>query len=158
LTYDALELRFHEFPFERRHDCAVCGDRPTILEPTDLDGECASATPESIGRLSAPTLRGLLDRSSGNSELMLVDVREPREFNAGHLNGAINVPIADLARRLKEIPPGTNPVFICRSGGRSLAACKVAVREGITEPSHLEGGLLAWASEVDPTLVVAAVD
>ena len=88
--------------------------------------------------------------------VVLVDVREPREFDTGHLEGAINIPITELQRRIKEIPPQANPVFICRSGSRSLAACAMAARAGITVPGHLEGGLLAWAAEVDPTLAVAA--
>jgi len=156
LTYDALEMRFHEFPFERRRDCAVCGDRPTITEPRDAQELCSNAAPETVRRLTATGLRTLLDRGASATAIVLVDVREPREFNTGHLEGAINIPVAELQRRLKEIPPQANPVFICRSGSRSLAACAMAVRAGITVPGHLDGGLLAWAAEVDPTLAVAA--
>ena len=46
LTYDALEMRFHEFPFERRRDCAVCGDLPTITEPRDTQELCSNAAPD----------------------------------------------------------------------------------------------------------------
>ena len=156
LTYDALEMRFHEFPFERRRDCAVCGDRPTITEPLDAQELGSNAAPETVRRLTATGLRTLLEHAASASMLILVDVREPREFDAGHLEGAINIPVTELQRRLKEISPQANPVFICRSGSRSLAACAMAVRAGITLPGHLEGGLLAWATEVDPTLAVAA--
>jgi sulfur-carrier protein adenylyltransferase/sulfurtransferase len=156
LTYDALEMRFREFVFEQRRDCAVCGDRPTITEPRDPEELCGSVALESVRRLTPVGLRTLLDQASRTSALVLVDVREPREFNAGHLEGAINIPVSELQRRLKEIAPQANPVFICRSGSRSLAACAMALRAGITAPAHLEGGLLAWAGEVDPTLAVAA--
>jgi sulfur-carrier protein adenylyltransferase/sulfurtransferase len=156
LTYDALEMRFHEFPLERRRDCAVCGDRPTITEPRDTQELCSNAAPDTVRRLTATGLRTLLDHAASAGALVLVDVREPREFDTGHLEGAINIPVTELQRRLKENPPLANPVFICRSGSRSLAACAMAVRAGITVPGHLEGGLLAWAAEVDPTLVVAA--
>ena len=149
-------MRFHEFPFEQRRDCAVCGDRPTITEPRDPEELCSSVALESVRRLTAAGLRTLLDQASRTSALVLVDVREPREFNTGHLEGAINIPVSELQRRLKEIAPQANPVFICRSGSRSLAACAMAARAGITAPAHLEGGLLAWAAEVDPTLAVAA--
>ena len=84
-------------------------------------------------------------------------MREPREFKAGHLEGAVNIPVAELATRLHEIPADALPAFICRSGSRSLTACGIALRGGVTEAVNLEGGLLAWAAEVDPTLVVAAV-
>ncbi len=158
LTYDALEMRFHEFPFERRRDCAVCGDQPTITEPRDTQESCSAAAPDSVRRLTAMELRTLLGHGTSAGALVLLDVREPREFHAGHLGGAINIPVTELGRRLKEIPPHANPVFICRSGSRSLAACAMALRAGFAAPGHLEGGLLAWAAEVDPTLVVAAAD
>jgi len=157
LTYDALDMRFNEFPIERRRDCAVCGDRPTITEPQDSEESCGTASMETVRRLTAPDLKNLLDHATSAGALLLVDVREPREFNTGHLERAINIPINELARRLGEIPREASAVFICRSGGRSLAACAMAMRAGIREPAHLEGGLLAWASEVDPTLAIASV-
>lgn len=155
LTYDALDMRFTEFRVERRRDCAVCGDRPTITEPRDREEFCSPAALQAVRRLTALDLKKLLDHATSAGALVLVDVREPREFNTGHLEAAINIPINELARRLGEIPRAASPVFICRSGGRSLAACAMAQRAGIREPAHLEGGLLAWASEVDPTLAVA---
>ncbi len=155
LTYDALEMRFSEFRFERRRDCAVCGDRPTITEPRDADEFCGAAALDAVRRLAARELQALLHAAAPAHALVLVDVREPREFAAGHLPGARNIPVGELQRRLAEVPPMVNPVFMCRSGTRSLAACAIAVRGGITSPAHLEGGLLAWASEVDPTLAVA---
>ncbi|HVC01734.1 MAG TPA: molybdopterin-synthase adenylyltransferase MoeB [Steroidobacteraceae bacterium] len=154
LTYDALEMRFHEFAFERRHDCAVCGDRPTITEPREPLEACAVAALDRVQRLSAAALRTLLDPATRDGALVLIDVREPCEFDAGHLAGAINIPVTALQDRLQEIPPRTSPVFICRSGGRSLAACAIALRAGTVSPAHLEGGLLAWRAEVDPTLAV----
>jgi len=156
LTYDALDMRFHEFPFERRRDCAVCGDRPTITQLRDEEALCGGAPPQGARRLTAADLAKLLDQNPHANATLLVDVREPREFNSGHLEGAINIPVGELQRRLGEFPPALSPVFMCRSGARSLAACTIAERAGITLPAHLEGGLLAWASEIDPTLTVAA--
>jgi Rhodanese-related sulfurtransferase len=82
----------------------------------------------------------------------LVDVREPREFKAGHLAGAV----AELGSRLGEIPAGELPAFICRSGARSLTGCSIALRGGVAQAVNLEVGMLAWAAEIDPTMVVAA--
>ena len=153
LTYDALEMRFHEFTFKRHPECAVCGTHPTITTPQDQNALCDAT---GIRRLSATELHELLGRSTeSNAALLLVDVREPDEFAAGHLAGAINIPVNDLQHRLNEIQGQLTPVFICRSGTRSLAACGMAVRAGITAPAHLEGGLLAWTAAVDPALPVA---
>ncbi|HEY8052224.1 MAG TPA: molybdopterin-synthase adenylyltransferase MoeB [Steroidobacteraceae bacterium] len=151
LTYDALEMRFQEFRVSRRRDCAVCGDAPTITAPRDQDSGPASAAPGGVRRLSATDLKALLQTQTP----LLIDVREPYEFAAGHLEGSRHIPLNQLPRRLAEIPKTSAPVFICRSGGRSLAACSMALEAGITSPANLEGGLQGWAREVDPTLEVA---
>ncbi|MGH8181757.1 MAG: rhodanese-like domain-containing protein, partial [Steroidobacteraceae bacterium] len=109
-----------------------------------------------VRRLSAWALRDLLASERDRGGLCLVDVREPHEFNTGHLHGAHNIPLADLARRLGELEGGRTAVFLCRSGRRSLMACALALRSGMKAPAHLEGGLLAWVAEVDPALEVAA--
>jgi sulfur-carrier protein adenylyltransferase/sulfurtransferase len=151
LTYDALEMRFQEFRVKRRRDCAVCGDAPSITEPRDQDPLPASAASGGVRRLSASDLHALLQTRTA----LLVDVREPYEFNAGHLTGSRHIPLGELPRRLAEIPKDAAPVFICKSGGRSFAACSLALEAGIASPANLEGGLQAWAREVDPTLEVA---
>ena len=156
VTYDALELRFLELPVTRRADCAVCGEHPTITAPRDTGELCAPATLERVRRLSPGALRDLLAGQGAGAGVLLIDVREPREFTSGHLDGARNIPLADLERRLREFAVGGMPVFVCRSGRRSLTACALALRNGIEAPAHLEGGLLAWAGEIDPNLEVAA--
>jgi sulfur-carrier protein adenylyltransferase/sulfurtransferase len=155
LTYDALEMSFREFSFERRPDCAVCGDQPTITKPHNPQELRSDAALAAVRRLTATDLRRLLDRGAAAGAVVLIDVREPREYDCGHLDGAINIPVSEVQQRLKEIPPQASPVFMCRSGSRSLAACALAVRAGISVPANLEGGLLAWASEVDPGFTVA---
>jgi sulfur-carrier protein adenylyltransferase/sulfurtransferase len=164
LVYDALELTVREFRFKRRHDCAVCGDRSTIVAPTDpSSGPCDAATiRDRVRRLRPLGLQALLNGAHSREGQaaanvpFIVDVREPREFAAGHLAGALNIPVAELATRLHEIPPGRLPAFICRSGARSLTACSIALRGGVAQAINLEGGLLAWVAEIDPTLLVAA--
>jgi len=153
LTYDALEMRFHEFRVARRPDCAVCGDAPTITEPRDPAALPTAAGPV-VRRLTAAALHELL-RDARAPAPRLVDVREVYEFSAGHLDGSVNIPLGELPERLAEIAPHEAPVFICRSGGRSLAACELALRAGVAAPANLDGGLLAWAAEVDPELNVA---
>jgi sulfur-carrier protein adenylyltransferase/sulfurtransferase len=155
LTYDALELRFFELPVTRRADCAVCGEHPTIMAPAEAAELCDSNAASRVRRLTATALRDLLAAQRTRAELDLIDVREPREFDTGCLPGARNIPLGDLERRLGELTAERTPVFLCRSGRRSLMACALAARTGIEAPAHLEGGLLAWAAEVDPALEVA---
>jgi sulfur-carrier protein adenylyltransferase/sulfurtransferase len=149
LTYDALEMRFTEFKVSRRRDCAVCGEAPTITEPEDMSRNPQG--PEGIRRLSAAALHELLERGE---KPLLVDVREDVEFAAGHLAGALHIPLGQLPQRLSEIGPQSQPVFICRSGGRSMAACQLALRANIDSPANLEGGMLGWAAAIDPSIRV----
>jgi sulfur-carrier protein adenylyltransferase/sulfurtransferase len=153
LTYDALEMRFSEFRVARRGDCAVCGVAPTITAAQDMAPRRAAVT--GVRRLSAADLDALLRRAPPAAAPPLIDVREVWEFDTGHLSGAINIPLGELPARLSEIARDSAPVFICRSGGRSLAACNLALAAGVSEPANLEGGLHAWAATVDPQLPVA---
>jgi len=155
LIYDALELRFTELPLARRADCAVCGEHPSITSVRDAGESCAAPDLTSVRRLSPSTLRQQLASARAAGQLVLIDVREPREFDIGHLEGACNIPLGEIPLRLGELTAGRTPVFICRSGRRSLSACALALRAGIEAPAHLEGGLLAWAAELDPSFEVA---
>lgn len=151
LTYDALEMRFGEFRFTRRSDCAVCGDHPTIREPADLDEICSADVMAQVRRLSPVELRELFGK------VAIVDVRSPKEFGASHLPGAVNIPVGEVQQRLGEIRRDQPVVFICRSGARSMTASAIATRAGLVNVAHLEGGLLGWAKELDQSFVVAPV-
>lgn len=152
LTYDALEMRFHEFPFERRPDCAVCGVAPRITVPADAD-PFRQGAPRSLRRLLPSELFALLQEADhGGPPVRMIDVREPLEFDAGHLAGAVSVPLAQIERMEWSSARAGPTVFMCRSGARSLQACAIASRQGLPELSHLEGGLIAWAAAIDPTL------
>jgi sulfur-carrier protein adenylyltransferase/sulfurtransferase len=155
LTYDALELRFQEFRVERRRDCAVCGDAPTITEPRDPPTQSARAPQDGIRRLTPRALQSLLAPAASGKAPPLIDVRERWEYDSSHLPQALNIPMSELPQRIAEIPRTGDPVFICRSGGRSMRACTMALAAGVASPVNLEGGMLAWAAEVDPTMPVA---
>jgi sulfur-carrier protein adenylyltransferase/sulfurtransferase len=154
LTYDALAMKFEEFRFRRRPDCAVCGDRPTIRAPQDLPELCTADTLAQVRRLTARELQSLLREVS---DIAVVDVRELREYDVAHLPRSINVPVGEIQRGSREIPGAALTVFVCRSGARSLTASALAARAGRGNLAHLEGGLLAWARDVDPSFEVAPV-
>jgi len=148
LTYDALGMQFNEYSFHRRDDCAVCGKSPTILAPADA-GEDPAAL-KGLRRFSARELAAL------SGKCQLIDVREPREFAAGHLNLSVNIPLGLLHSKYPGLLLDKMPVFVCRSGARSLRACAIAARHGAAEFGHLDGGLLAWAADIDSKLTVSA--
>jgi adenylyltransferase/sulfurtransferase len=147
LVYDALEMRFQELRAARRADCPVCGDAPTI---TTMQDPLPTA---GVRHMTVSELAALL-RATPSATPRLIDVREPYEYAAGHLAGAVNIPLGQLPQRLAELGDAA-PVLICRSGGRSLAACKIALAAGVAAPANLEGGMLAWAAQIDPAVRVA---
>jgi rhodanese-related sulfurtransferase len=77
---------------------------------------------------------------------LLLDVREPEEFAAGHAPGALLVPVGELAARVDELPDDTVIICVCRSGVRSATAADLLVAQG-REAANLVGGMLAWSSE-----------
>ena len=155
LTYDALAMQFREYSFTRRSDCEVCGDYPSINAAT-ISASAAPALP-GMQHFNARELEQLLQPArTANPAWVLVDVREPREFAAGHLPAAIHIPLGQLDANFSAIPTDASPLFLCRSGARSLRACAIAARHGRESFGHLEGGLLAWAATIDSSLRVIA--
>jgi sulfur-carrier protein adenylyltransferase/sulfurtransferase len=101
------------------------------------------------------TPRELADALAGGAAVVLVDVRTEAERSLGALAGAVPVPLEDaVAGLLPALPPG-RVVVHCRSGARSERAVRALRAAGRTDVAHLRGGLLAWAADVDPGLVVA---
>ncbi|HEX4377323.1 MAG TPA: molybdopterin-synthase adenylyltransferase MoeB [Steroidobacteraceae bacterium] len=158
LTYDALELRFHELRFARREDCAVCGRQPTIVAPVDPPGFCTQRELRAVRSIDAASLAR--DLRAGDDAPMLIDVREGAEFEAGHLAGSINLPLSLLDHegrdaQLQRLDTQRALVFVCRSGVRSAQAAAIAQRSGFGIVRQLDGGLLSWREEVDASLVIA---
>lgn len=77
---------------------------------------------------------------------LLVDVREPDEYAAGHAPGSVLIPVGQLNQRLKELDGHQNKpvVLICRSGRRSVAAAEILQKAGFGEVRNVVGGMLAW--------------
>jgi phage shock protein E len=73
----------------------------------------------------------------------LVDVRSPGEFAAGHIDGAVNIPVQDLSSRMREIPKDRPVVLYCASGMRSGAAARLLRSAGRTDVHNL-GGISRW--------------
>jgi hydroxyacylglutathione hydrolase len=81
---------------------------------------------------------------------LLIDVREPDEYAHGHIPGAINLPQADLATRLHELPRREPILVVCKAGYRSLRAARFLVQSGLTLVSSVKGGTDAWQAAGNP--------
>ena len=91
------------------------------------------------GTVSAPQAAALADGGA-----VLLDVREPHEWQAGHAPRARHIPLGQIARRAGELPKGRAVVTVCRSGARSARAAALLAADG-REVSNLAGGMHAWA-------------
>ena len=79
---------------------------------------------------------------------VLIDVREPNEFAAGHVKGAVNVPLGQLADRLGEFDPGVETYVICQSGHRSATGAKLLTKAGFAHVRSVKGGTAAWRGKL----------
>ncbi|RXT07919.1 rhodanese-like domain-containing protein [Ammoniphilus sp. CFH 90114] len=94
-------------------------------------------------------VRGLINLTeqefaSHLSKGVLLDVREPHEFQGGYIQGAKNIPLSQLKARIGEIPKERPVLLYCRSGMRSKQAAKVLAKSGYSDLAHLKGGMMAW--------------
>jgi adenylyltransferase/sulfurtransferase len=151
LHYDALAMRFNEFRFGKDPACPVCGVQPTVTELIDYEGFCG-VPQEAAGELaeiSAVELRDLRERGEPH---LLLDVREPSEWETARIEGATLVPLGELPERLAELAAWKDRRVIaqCHAGVRSARACELLREAGFTRVENLVGGIDAWSLTVDP--------
>lgn len=153
LHYDALDMRFTEFGLVRDPDCPVCGKQPRITALADVEPVCA--TPEEddamITERSVQELKELRDRGE---EHLLLDVREPDEWEIARIEGARLLPLGELEGRVAELGDWRERLVVvhCHHGGRSARACQILQQHGFTRVENLRGGIEAWSQAVDPSV------
>lgn len=153
LLFDALGMKFHELSLKRDPGCPICGDRPTIDALIDDDDFCGmkrgvAEAGRETETISVEELKRRLDRGD---RPVLLDVREPFEHAASNIGGRL-IPRGELANRLAELDPSDEIVVYCRTGNRSAQAAELLRRKGFTRVRNLDGGIVAWAERIDPSL------
>jgi adenylyltransferase/sulfurtransferase len=154
MLYDALGMKFRELKLRRNPECPVCGDHPTVTGLIDYDQFCGitphAAAPEPIGaEIDAKGLKAMMD---SGKKFVLLDVREPHEFQIGRIPGSILIPLGEVPKRLNELDPNVDMVVHCKMGGRSAKAIEFLKTQGFTKLTNLKGGILAWSDQVDPSV------
>ena len=148
LLYDAARMEFRTIRLRRNPECPVCGDNPTIRELIDYDQFCGVAPhPVSGGAEMAPG--DLAARLSAGEDLPLLDVRNPHEYAAGHIPGAMLIPLGELRSRLAEIEKwrGREFAVYCQMGSRSAQAVSILRDAGFSGASNVTGGYARWLRE-----------
>jgi len=155
-VYDALESTWRTIKVRKDTECPLCGKNPTITELIDYEEFCGVVSGEAAraaqgATITATELKEMIDRGD---EVYLVDVREPAEYQIVKIPGSVLIPKDEIlsGRALSQLPQDKPVVMYCKSGVRSaetLAAVKAA---GFSDAKHVQGGVTAWARQVDRTL------
>jgi sulfur-carrier protein adenylyltransferase/sulfurtransferase len=149
LLVDALRVRFRELSVSRDPACQVCGESPTVTELIDYEAFCSVGSGGTQNGGSELTPTELLERLGGGATPLVVDVREPWEWEIARIAGSRLLPLGDLPDRLAELDSAAEIVTVCHKGKRSLMAQQLLQGAGFKARS-LAGGIDAWAAAVDP--------
>ena len=150
LLFDGMKLQFREIALEKDPDCVVCGPHPTVTQLIDYEAFCGvGAPPVANGEISAADAAAAAGRDPST---VLVDVREPFEWDIVHVDGARHVPLRDLPARLRELDGHADVLVYCHHGVRSRQAVELLRAAGFSKVRSVRGGIDAWAAEVDPRL------
>lgn len=154
LLYDALHMRFRELKLRRDKDCPVCGDHPTVTKLIDYQQFCGVAPHQQekapVGdAIDAVELKHKLDRGD---QFLLIDVREPHEYQIARIPGSQLIPLGQLPSRLDELDRNADVVAHCKTGGRSQKAVDLLKANGFKHVRNMTGGITAWSDKVDPTV------
>ena len=153
IHFDALKAKFREFQLQRDPDCPVCSSHPTITVPIDYEGFCSlpknsQTMSTNISEITVEDLKARFDR---NDRFVLLDVREPFEWEIAKIPGAILIPLGDLPTRFGELNTSDVIVVQCKSGGRSANAVEFLQDNGFSKVCNLAGGIHAWSDRIDPS-------
>src|SRR5207302_8661753 len=135
LLYNALDMKFREVRLQKDPECPVCGLKPTITQLIDYEQFCgiglgqeeASVPANGIQEITARDLKSMMDRKDS---FVLVDVREPHEYQIGKIPGSRLIPLGEVAQRANELDTADDIVIHCRSGARSARAIQVLQKMG----------------------------
>jgi sulfur-carrier protein adenylyltransferase/sulfurtransferase len=153
LTIDVMTMAFRTIEIRRDPECPACGTRE-ITELIDYDEFCGAAPTGEPMRSAVSEIQPsqLAERLEGGEELEIIDVREPYEWQLGHIPGARLVPLGRIAAEIPLLDKRRETILYCKVGVRSMFAAKQLADAGVSEVRNLAGGILRWIDEVDPTM------
>ncbi|RYE75446.1 MAG: adenylyltransferase/sulfurtransferase MoeZ [Myxococcales bacterium] len=162
MIYDALEMEYRKLKVRKDPNCALCGDNPTVTDLIDYESFCGAISDDAAdaaagATISVTQLDGMLkEREEGTRDFVLVDVREPNEFEINKIPGSVLIPKGDFLNgsALEQLPStdsGTQVVLHCKSGVRSAECLAIIKGAGYDNAVHVGGGVVAWVNQIDPS-------
>ncbi len=157
VVYDALEMSYRTINVRKDPDCVLCGPNATqtdLLE--DYEDFCGVVSAEAQAAAADATITAteLRDWQQAGKDFLLVDVREPAEYEIVRIPDSVLIPKDRIlsGEALAELPQDRQIVLYCKSGVRSAEALATVKAAGFRDAVHLQGGVLAWVKQVDPSL------
>ncbi|WP_328352639.1 adenylyltransferase/sulfurtransferase MoeZ [Mycobacterium sp. NBC_00419] len=152
MVYDALDMTYRTIKIRKDPET------PKITELIDYEAFCGVLSQDAAdaahdSTLTPQELRELLD---SDKKVALIDVREPVEWEINHIGGAELIPKSALesGEGLAKIPQDRIPVLYCKTGIRSAEALAALKKAGFSDALHLQGGIVAWARQLEPDMVM----
>lgn len=153
LFIDVLNMEPRILKLRKDPDCPVCGENATVTELIDYQEFCG------IGRGEEPeeekpkveeiTVEEFSTIKENKADFVLIDVREPHEYEICSLEGSRLIPLGELKDRTDELDPKDDIVVHCHHGGRSMKAATFLVEQGFSKVKNLKGGIDEWAEKYD---------
>lgn len=159
MIYDALEMSYRKINIRKDPNCPICSTNPiqTELLP-DYEAFCGvisegAATASVNSTISAIELKEKMDRGD---KFMLIDVREPSEWDIVRIPGAVLIPKQGFidGSALENLPNDVPIILHCKVGARSAECLAVLKQAGFADATHLGGGIISWVKQIDPSLPI----
>lgn len=152
MVYDALEMSYRTISI--RKDPST----PKITELIDYEEFCGVVSDEAADAAADATItpRELRELLDSGKKVALIDVREPVEWDINHIDGAQLIPQSSInsGEGLAKLPQDRIPVLYCKTGVRSAEALAAVKKAGFSDAVHLQGGIVAWAQQMQPDMVM----
>jgi adenylyltransferase/sulfurtransferase len=152
LLVDGQEMRFQEIHLKKAPDCKLCGPHATITELVDYEQFCGVPYRDNkpVAEVEHQiTPKALAEKFKSGDSFQLIDVRTPMEQEISNLPGSVLIPVDQLEQRLDQLDRQKPIVCYCRTGHRSERAVQLLLGKGFRNVYNLEGGINAWAQQID---------
>ena len=157
MIYDALEMSYRKVRIRKDPNCVLCGPNATqkeLLE--DYEGFCGAISTAATEAIAGSTIsvEQLKSKMEHKDNFLLIDVREPAEFEIVRIPGSVLIPKQEFldGSVLSKLPQDKPIILHCKSGVRSAECLAVLKGAGFSDATHVSGGVLAWAKQIDTSL------
>ncbi len=152
MVYDALDMTYRTIKIRKDPET------PKITELIDYEAFCGAVSEAAAEAAADSTVtpRELRDMLDAGRKVALIDVREPVEWDINHIDGAELIPKSaiEAGEGLARMPHDRTPVLYCKTGVRSAEALAAVKKAGFSDALHLQGGIVAWARQLEPDMVM----